>query len=111
MSLNETANRTSFGLLPEPEGRSASFVTSMVVNGLILLLVLYIGTMARKTLIQRQYQETLLILPSRDKEPPPPGLACRHTGCRWPPLSPVRGRSGWASRRRYRRSGQASWKP
>ncbi|HUD74231.1 MAG TPA: energy transducer TonB [Terracidiphilus sp.] len=72
MSLNETANRTSFGLLPEPEGRSASFVTSMVVNGLILLLVLYIGTMARKTLIQRQYQETLLILPSRDKEPPPP---------------------------------------
>jgi TonB family protein len=72
MSLNETAGRTSFGLLPEPEGRSASFVTSMVVNGLLLLLILYVGTMARKTLIQRQYQETLLILPSRDKEPPPP---------------------------------------
>jgi TonB family protein len=72
MSVNETAVRANFGLLPEPEGRSASFVTSMVVNGLILLLVLYIGTVARKTLIQRQYQETLLILPSKDKEPPPP---------------------------------------
>jgi TonB family protein len=72
MSVNETAGRANFGLLPEPEGRSASFVTSMVVNGLILLLVLYVGTMARKTLIQRQYQETLLVVPSKEKEPPPP---------------------------------------
>jgi TonB family protein len=70
MPVNETAVRANFGLLPEPEGRLASFVTSMVVNGLILLLILYVGTMARKTLIQRQYQETLLIVPS--KEPPPP---------------------------------------
>jgi TonB family protein len=44
----------------------------MVVNGLILLLVLYVGTMARKTMLQRQYQETLLIVPSKEKEPPPP---------------------------------------
>jgi TonB family protein len=70
--VKETAGESNFGLLPEPEGRSASFVTSMVINALILLLVLYIGTMARKTLIQRQYQETLLIMPSKDKEPPPP---------------------------------------
>jgi len=72
MLVNETAVKANFGLLPEPEGRSASFVTSMVANGLILLLILYVGTMARKTLIQRQYQETLLIVPSKDKAPPPP---------------------------------------
>jgi TonB family protein len=72
MAVNETGARANFGLLPEPEGRSASFVTSMVVNGLILLLILYVGTMARKTMIQRQYQETLLIVPTKEKEPPPP---------------------------------------
>jgi len=62
---------TRFGLLPEPERNTGSFVTSMVVNGLILLLVLYIGTIARKTMIQPHYQETLLVVPSKEKEPPP----------------------------------------
>ncbi len=60
---------TGFGLLPEPEGRSASFVTSAVVNVLILALVLLIGLTAKHTIERHRYEHTELTFPT---EPPPP---------------------------------------
>ena len=70
MPVKPYPNRATFGLLPEPEGRPGSFITSMVVNGLILVLILYIGATARKVITEHKYEQTLLILPA--KEPPPP---------------------------------------
>ena len=61
----------TFGLLPEPERSPASFITSMVINGLMLAVFLYAGAMAKKTIDQHRYEETLLILPAK-KEPPKP---------------------------------------
>jgi TonB family protein len=58
-------------LLPEPEGRSASFFTSLVVNGLILALLLYIGATAKKVLEEHKYEETVLIVPTNPPPPPP----------------------------------------
>jgi TonB family protein len=63
--------RVAFGLLPEPERRPGSFIASMVVNGSILALLLYMGTMARRTINQHIYQETLLTLPSKAPSPQP----------------------------------------
>ena len=57
-----------FGLLPEPEGRTASFVTSSAINLAILALVLVIGMTARHVM-QQHYEMTELIAPST---PPPP---------------------------------------
>jgi TonB family protein len=45
-------------------------ITSIVINGLFLALMLYMGATARTAVIQHRYEETLLILPA--KEPPPP---------------------------------------
>jgi len=70
MSARPSPGRATFGLLPEPERNTGSFVTSIIVNGLILALVLYIGATAKHVLEQHKYEETLLILPT--KEPPPP---------------------------------------
>lgn len=63
-----TPGRTNFGLLPEPERSAASFVTSMVINGLIVLIAIYLGSQVKK-LVQHKYEETVLILPTT---PPPP---------------------------------------
>lgn len=68
MPTNYTPGRTNFGMLPEPEGSMRSFITSTVINGLILLLILYIGARA-KQVIQRHVEFTELILP---QQPPPP---------------------------------------
>jgi TonB family protein len=62
--------RATFGLLPEPERSTGAFVTSIVVNALILILILYIGATAKRAIDQHRYEETMLILPA--KEPPPP---------------------------------------
>jgi TonB family protein len=71
MSVNYYPGRSNFGLLPEPEGRSASFFTSFVVNGLILALLLYIGATAKKVLDEHKNEETVLIIPSTPPPPPP----------------------------------------
>jgi len=63
---------SSLGLLPEPERTPGSFITSAIINGLILALLLYVGATARQ-IVQRQYEQTILILP--EKEPPPPPKA------------------------------------
>jgi len=63
--------RTTFGLLPEPEGRAGSFFTSLVVNGLILALLLFIGATAKKVMDQHKYEYTELIVPTPPPPPPP----------------------------------------
>ncbi len=72
--------RINFGLLPEPEGRSGSFVTAAVINLMILAAVLYIGMMAKHAIEQHHFEQTELIFPTtpppqpKIKVPPPPKL-------------------------------------
>ena len=79
MAITYSPGRTNFGLLPEPEGRSASFVVSWCVNLAILGTVLLIGMTARQV-IQQHYEMTELIIPSsppppvKIKQPPPPEM-------------------------------------
>ncbi|MGB6193126.1 MAG: TonB family protein [Terracidiphilus sp.] len=61
--------RINFGLLPEPEGRSGSFITAAVINLMILAAVLYIGMMAKHVIEQHHFEQTELIFPTT---PPPP---------------------------------------
>lgn len=70
---------TFVGLLPEPERSTRAFVASAVVNGLILLLILYIGATAKRAIDEHQFEETLLVLPAKEpplkvKMPPPPPI-------------------------------------
>ena len=69
MAATYTAGRTNFGLLPEPERSPGLFITSSVINGLILLLLLYMGASAKKILDEHKYEMTELIIPA--KQPPP----------------------------------------
>jgi len=46
--------RTRFGLLPEPESNPASFLTSCIINGAILALLLVFGTVAHHELQVRK---------------------------------------------------------
>jgi TonB family protein len=69
MPLNYSPGRTNFGLLPEPETSPASFISSMVINGMILLLLLYIGATAKRVLDEHKYENTVLIVPTL--APPP----------------------------------------
>jgi len=69
MSMTYSPGRMNFGLLPEPEGRTASFVTSACVNGTILAIILIIGMTARHVLVEHHYEMTELIVP---QNPPPP---------------------------------------
>lgn len=62
--------RATFGLLPEPERSPASFITSMVINGLMLALFILVGALAPKKILHN-YDVTSLILPAK-KEPPKP---------------------------------------
>ena len=77
MSMKYSPGRTNFGLLPEPEGRSLSFVISSSLNTAILITLLLAGMMA-KHVIQQHYEMTELIVPSTPpppehiKQPPPP---------------------------------------
>lgn len=68
MPVNYYPGRTSFGLLPEPEGRSASFITATVINMTILAVALYVGMMAKHVIEQHHFEQTELIFPTT---PPP----------------------------------------
>jgi TonB family protein len=72
MPVNRQLQPASFGLLPEPERSTVSFVTSAVVNGLMLALLLYVGATARHVIQQRQFEQTILIIPDTKEPPPPP---------------------------------------
>lgn len=80
MQMSGYPGRTSFGLLPEPEGRSAPFVTSATVNVIILGLMVYVGMTAKHVLQERHFEQTELIFPTtpppqpKFKTPPPPKL-------------------------------------
>lgn len=58
----------TFGLLPEPEGRARSFVTSSAINLAILATILIVGMTARRVM-QQHYEMTELFAPTT---PPPP---------------------------------------
>lgn len=78
MQMSGYPGSTSFGLLPEPEGRSASFVTSATVNVIILGLMIWVGMTAKHVMQQRHFEQTELIFPTtpppqpKFKTPPPP---------------------------------------
>lgn len=80
MPSNYTPGRTNFGLLPEPEGRSTSFITSAVVNGLILIVVIVVTLTAKKVVDDHKFENTELIFPVKQppkikiKIPPPPKM-------------------------------------
>lgn len=80
MSMNPYQSRASFGLLPEPEGRSGSFITATIINMTILGLALYIGMMAKHVIEQHHFEQTELVFPTtpppqpKVKVPPPPKL-------------------------------------
>jgi TonB family protein len=80
MQMSGYPVRTTFGLLPEPEGRSAPFVTSVTVNVIILCLVIYIGMTAKRVIQEHKFEQTELIFPTtpppqpKFKTPPPPKL-------------------------------------
>lgn len=67
-SATYTPGRTNFGLLPEPERSPASLFTSLAINGLIVMIAIYLGTQVKK-LVEHKYEETTLIFPTA---PPPP---------------------------------------
>ena len=71
MPMTYTPGRTNFGPLPEPERSAASFITSAVVNGSILALILYIGATARQVIEQHKYEFTELIVPMKPPPEPP----------------------------------------
>lgn len=80
MQVNYTPGRTNFGPLPDPERSTVSFLTSSIINGMILALVLYVGATARHVLEQHHYEMTELIVPTtpppqpKVKVTPPPKL-------------------------------------
>ena len=80
MQMSGYPGRTTFGLLPEPEGRSAPFVTSVTVNVILLSLAIYIGMTAKHALQEHKFEQTELIFPTtpppqpKFKTPPPPKL-------------------------------------
>ncbi len=70
MPVNPNQRGATLGLLPEPERSPGSFITSIVINSLILAFMLYIGATAKQVIEQHRYEETLLVVPA--KQPPPP---------------------------------------
>jgi TonB family protein len=62
MPMNYTTGQITFGLLPEPEGRSASFVVSSAINATILVICLVVGMMA-KQVIHQHFEQTQIIFP------------------------------------------------
>src|ERR1700677_3170532 len=62
------AGRTRFGLLPEPESNPASFLTSCIINGAVLTLLIVFGTVANHQLQLRKMESTEIVFPTT---PPP----------------------------------------
>src|ERR1700755_3696563 len=80
MQMSGYSPRSTFGLLPEPEGRSAPFFTGVTVNVIILALMIYIGMTAKHVIQEHKFEQTELIFPTtpppqpKFKTPPPPKL-------------------------------------
>lgn len=80
MQMSGYPGRISLGLLPEPEGRSAPFITSATVNLVILTAMIYIGMTAKHAIQEHKFEQTELVFPTtpppqpKFKTPPPPKL-------------------------------------
>jgi TonB family protein len=68
MPSTHYAGRTRFGLLPEPESNPASFLTSCVINGVLLTLAIIFGTYTHHELEARRMESTEIVFPTT---PPP----------------------------------------
>jgi TonB family protein len=86
MPVNPETPNLSFGLLPEPSGRSASFITSMVVNVAILGGLLLLGMWIKPKLIEHTFEATTLVLPNTS--PPPPKIKIAQPKLPDPPKIP-----------------------
>jgi TonB family protein len=60
--MARSPDQTTFGLLPQPEGRIRSFVASSIVNLTVFGVALYAGFSARQVI--QHYEETELIVPA-----------------------------------------------
>jgi len=69
MATDNTLNRGTFGLLPEPEGRMGSFGMSMVLNVTIAGLALLLTIAQVHQVQQRKYETTQLIFPVEQPKP------------------------------------------
>ncbi|MGP8173272.1 MAG: energy transducer TonB [Terracidiphilus sp.] len=69
MSVTYYPERINFSLLPEPESRSASFITSTVINGIILALSIYFGLTVKHVVDTHKYEQTQLIVPDTPPKP------------------------------------------
>jgi len=69
MNPTYPTRQSSFGLLPDPERNPASIVTSCIVNGVILALLIVFGTVAHHEIQLRKMESTEIYFP---KTPPPP---------------------------------------
>ena len=80
MPSTQYAGRTRFGLLPEPESNPASFLTSCIINGAVLALLIVFGTVAHHELQVRKMESTEITFPTtpppeiKVKVPPQPKL-------------------------------------
>jgi TonB family protein len=68
MPSTQYAGRTRFGLLPEPESNPASFLTSCIINGAVLALLIVFGTVAHHEIQLRKMESTEIVFPTT---PPP----------------------------------------
>jgi TonB family protein len=85
MSVKPYPGRSNFGLLPEPERSTGSFITSATINLIILAVAIYIGMTARRV-IQQQYEQTVLVIPAN--EPPQPEVKVEQPKVEIQPPSP-----------------------
>jgi TonB family protein len=81
MAMRYSPERLSLGLLPEPEGRTVSFITSTAANLTILIICVIVGMTARRV-IQQHFELTNLVLPNN----PPPRVKIKPQAP--PPLPP-----------------------
>lgn len=63
LDMAYSPQQAAFGLLPQPEGRTRSFVTSSIVNLAIFGVALYAG-MSAQHVVEQHYDETELIMPN-----------------------------------------------
>jgi len=68
MPTTPYAGRTRFGLLPEPESNPASVLTSCIINGAIVTLLIVFGTVAHHELQLKKMESTEIVFPTT---PPP----------------------------------------
>jgi len=85
MPSTQFAGRARFGLLPEPERNPASFLTSVIINGAVLTLLIVFGTVAHHELQARKMESTEIVFPTT----PPPEIKVKVKMPPQPKLPPM----------------------